>query len=74
MARCSIGVAEFGERGEDVGLGLPIVGLQLGAEVLIEGRRRDGVEQGEDFEFLFHGYFVRLNLPVNRWFITSVVM
>ena len=29
-------VAEFGERGEDVGLGLPIVGLQLGAEVLVD--------------------------------------
>jgi hypothetical protein len=66
-------VAEFGERGEDVGLGFPIVGLQFGAEVLINGRRRDGVEQGEDFEFLssqMYGdglhYFVRLNLPVNK--------
>ena len=48
------GVAEFGQRGEHVGLGLPILGLQFRAQVLVERRGRDGVEQGEDFEFSFH--------------------
>jgi len=51
------GVAELVERGEDVCLGLPVVGLQLGAQVLVERRGRDGVEEGEDFEFFLHGLF-----------------
>ena len=66
IARCSVGMAECAERGHDVGLGLPVLGLQLRAQVLIDRRRRDGVEEGEDFEFLLHVYFVRLNLPVKR--------
>ena len=32
------------------------------------------IKEREDFEFAFHGYFVRLNFPVKRWFITRVVM
>ncbi len=59
-------VAELAERGQNVGLGFPILRLQLRAQVLVDRRRRDGVEKGEDFEFLFHVYFVRLNLPVKR--------
>ena len=67
-------VTEFGKGGEDVGFGFPIIGFQFGAQILIQRRGRDRIEQGEDFEFLLQGYFVRLNLPVNRWFITSVVL
>ena len=48
------GVAERAECGQDVGLGLPILRLHLRAQVLVDRGRRDGVEQGEDFEFLFH--------------------
>jgi hypothetical protein len=48
------GVPEFAKGGEDIGFGFPIFGLQFLAQVLINRRRRDGVEQGEDFEFSFH--------------------
>ena len=48
------GVAERAERGQDVGLGFPILGLHLLAQVLIDRGRPDGVEKGEDFEFLLH--------------------
>jgi hypothetical protein len=35
----------------------------------------DGVAQHQHFEFLPHAaYFVRLNFPVNKLFITSVVI
>ena len=54
MARCSVVWPSSAERGEHVGLGLPILGLQLRAQILVERRGRDGVEQGEDFEFSFH--------------------
>ena len=47
-------VAELAERGQDVRLGLPILGLHLLAQVLVDRRGTDGVEKGEDFEFLFH--------------------
>jgi len=58
---------QFAQRGQHIGFGLPVLSLQLGAQILIERRGRDGIEQGEYFEFAFHsGYFVRLNLPVNR--------
>jgi hypothetical protein len=60
-------------RPEHVALGLPVLGLQLGAEILIDRRRRDRIEEREDLEFFGHGYLVRLNLPVKRWFITNVV-
>ena len=67
MARCSAAWPSVAERGQDVRLGFPILGLQLLAQVLIDRGRLDGVEKGEDFEFLFHvRYLVRLNLPVNR--------
>ena len=48
------GVAERAERGQDVCLGFPILGLHLLAQVLVDRGRTDGVEKGEDFEFLFH--------------------
>jgi hypothetical protein len=60
------GVAELFQRREHMGFGFPIIGLQLRAEILVERGGRNGVEQRQDFEFLFHGYFVRLNRPVNR--------
>ena len=47
-------VAELAERGEDVRLGFPILRLHLRAQILVDRRRTDGVEKGEDFEFLFH--------------------
>ena len=43
------GVAELAQRVEDVGFRLPIVRLQLRAQVLIERRRSDGVEERKDF-------------------------
>ena len=48
------GVAERAERTQDVCLSFPILGLHLLAQVLIDRGRPDGVEKGEDFEFLFH--------------------
>ena len=39
---------------EDIRFGLPILGLELSAQILIERRGRDGIEQREDFEFSFH--------------------
>ena len=60
------GVTEGAERVQDVGLGFPILRLHLRAQILIDRRRSDRVEKREDFEFLFHIYLVRLNLPVNR--------
>ena len=48
------GMTELAKRVEDVGFRLPIVRLQLRAQVLIERRRRDGVEEREDFQFLSH--------------------
>ena len=59
-------VTKLAERGQDVRLGFPILRLHLRAQVLVDRRRTDGVEKREDFEFLFHGYLVRLNLPVKR--------
>ena len=48
------GVTERAERTQDVCLSFPILGLHLLAQVLIDRGRPDGVEKGEDFEFLFH--------------------
>ena len=48
------GVAERAERTQDVCLSFPILGFHLLAQVLIDGSRPDGIEKGEDFEFLFH--------------------
>ena len=47
-------VAERAERGQDVRLGFPILRLHLLAQILVDRGRTDGVEKGEDFEFLFH--------------------
>ena len=47
-------VTELGECGENVGLSRPIRGLQERGQILIERRRLNGIEQDEDFEFLFH--------------------
>ena len=47
-------VTERAERVQDVRLGLPILRLHLRAQVLVDRGRTDGVEKGEDFEFLFH--------------------
>src|SRR6202040_3849145 len=47
-------VAELTERGQDVGLGLPILRFHLRAEVLVDRRGTNRVEKGEDFEFLLH--------------------
>ena len=68
------GVSELGQRGQHVCLGRPIHGFQQRAQILVERGRLHGIEQDEDIEFPLHSYFVRLNLPVNKWFITSVVM
>ena len=48
------GVAEHAERTQDVCLSFPILGFHLLAQVLIDGGRPDGVEKGQNFEFLFH--------------------
>ena len=42
-------VAKFFQRGENIRLRFPIVGFQLRAQVLIDGRRRDGIEERENF-------------------------
>lgn len=42
-----------------------------------EGERNDILRSSEKMsclEIMLADYFVRLNLPVNKWFITSVVM
>ena len=61
-----VGIAELAQGGEHAGLGLPVGGLQLGTQILVERRGSDGIKQGENFQFLGHGYFVRLNFPVNK--------
>ena len=48
------GATERLQRFEHVGFGLPVFGLEFFAQILVERRGTDGVEQGKDVEFLFH--------------------
>src|SRR5206468_4233458 len=47
-------VAKFAEGVEDIRLRLPILGLQLCAEILVERGAGHRVEQRKDFQFAFH--------------------
>jgi glycerol-3-phosphate cytidylyltransferase-like family protein len=69
-----VGIIEYGQvvrdaaqllqRLEHIGLGLPILRLQFVAEVLIQRRRTNRVEQGEDFQFLLHAIRERFTSSV----------
>src|SRR6185369_1086478 len=59
-------VTEFAQRRHDIALGLPALGLEVRSQIFIDAETFSGSEQGQDFEFFLQGYFVRLNLPVNR--------
>src|SRR5262245_49556032 len=55
------------ERGHHVRFGLSIFGLEVLAQILVQRRGRQRVEQSKDFKLLLHSYyFVRLNFPVKR--------
>ena len=48
------GVTEFAERSHHIRFGLPLLGFHFLAQIGVDRRRLDAVEQDQDFEFLFH--------------------